>query len=242
MPILELKHVSKSFGGLMAVSDVSFQVFEGEIVGLIGPNGAGKTTLFNLISGIYRPVSGTVTFRDQDITALPSHKRSRIGIGRTFQVVRPFEMSVLENIMVPILTHTKDMDKAEAKAREVMEMMGLTHLAYSMPDSLTLAHRKRIEVARALATDPKVLLLDEVLAGLNPTEVAENLPLIRQLRDRGLTILIIEHLMDALMAVSERVLVMDQGSLICSGTPEQVTSDACVIKAYLGEEVVDAVD
>ncbi|MEM5788789.1 MAG: ABC transporter ATP-binding protein, partial [Syntrophobacteraceae bacterium] len=187
MPILELKHVSKSFGGLMAVSDVSFQVFEGEIVGLIGPNGAGKTTLFNLISGIYRPVSGTVTFRDQDITALPSHKRSRIGIGRTFQVVRPFEMSVLENIMVPILTHTKDMDKAEAKAREVMEMMGLTHLAYSMPDSLTLAHRKRIEVARALATDPKVLLLDEVLAGLNPTEVAENLPLIRQLRDRGLT-------------------------------------------------------
>ncbi|MGO9021012.1 MAG: ABC transporter ATP-binding protein [Syntrophobacteraceae bacterium] len=240
MPLLELDHVSKSFGGLMAVSEVSFKVHEGEIVGLIGPNGAGKTTLFNLISGIYRPESGAVTFEGRDITGLPSYKRSRIGIGRTFQVVRPFEMTVVENIMVPVLTHTKNLHRAEAKAREVMEMMGLTHLADVLPGSLTLAQRKRIEVARALATYPKLLLLDEVLAGLNPTEVAENLPLIRRLRDNGLTILFIEHLMDAVMAVSERVLVMDLGLLICSGTPDQVTSDACVIKAYLGEEVSDA--
>lgn len=242
MPILELKHVSKSFGGLMAVSEVSFQVFEGEIVGLIGPNGAGKTTLFNLISGIYRPESGSITFDNRDITGLPSYQRSRIGIGRTFQVVRPFEMTVLENIMVPVLTHTKNMVRAEARAREVLETMGLTHLANATPDSLTLAQRKRIEVARALATNPKLLLLDEVLAGLNPTEIAENLPLIRRLRDDGLTIIFIEHLMDALMAVSERVLVMDHGLLICVGTPEHVTSDACVIKAYLGEEASDAVN
>jgi branched-chain amino acid transport system ATP-binding protein len=242
MPLLELKHVSKSFGGLMAVRKVSFEVHQGEIVGLIGPNGAGKTTLFNLISGIFRPDEGSVVFEGNDITALPSYKRSRAGIGRTFQVVRPFEMTVMENIMVPVLTCTKSMSRAEEKAREIMEMMGLTHLADSMPGSLTLAQRKRIEVARALATGPKLLLLDEVLAGLNPTEVAENLPLIRQLRDSGLTILFIEHLMDALMAVSERVLVMEQGALICSGTPEEVTCDASVIKAYLGEEVSDAVD
>ena len=242
MPLLELKHVSKSFGGLMAVRKVSFEVHEGEIVGLIGPNGAGKTTLFNLISGIYRPEEGSVVFEGNDITALPSYKRSRTGIGRTFQVVRPFEMTVQENIMVPVLTSTKSMSRAEEKAREIMDMMGLTHLAHAMPGSLTLAQRKRIEVARALATGPKLLLLDEVLAGLNPTEVAENLPLIRQLRDSGLTILFIEHLMDALMAVSERVLVMDQGALICSGSPEQVTCDESVIKAYLGEEVSDAVD
>jgi branched-chain amino acid transport system ATP-binding protein len=238
MPLLELKHVSKSFGGLMAVREVSFDVHEGEIVGLIGPNGAGKTTLFNLISGIYRPQEGSVVFEGEDITALPSYKRSRTGIGRTFQVVRPFDMTVLENIMVPALTYTKSMSRAEEKARGIMKTMGLTHLANAMPGSLTLAQRKRIEVARALAIDPKLLLLDEVLSGLNPTEVAENLPLIRQLRDNGLTILFIEHLMDALMSVSERVLVMDQGRLICSGTPEVVTCDACVIKAYLGEEEV----
>jgi branched-chain amino acid transport system ATP-binding protein len=238
-----MKEISKSFGGLVAVRAVSFNVHEGEIVGLIGPNGAGKTTLFNLISGIQRPEEGSIVFEGDDITALPSYKRSRAGIGRTFQIVRPFEMTVLENIMVPVLTYTKSMSRAEEKARDVMEMMGLVHVAHALPGSLTLAQRKRIEVARALATDPKLLLLDEVLAGLNPTEVAESLPLIRELRDHGgLTILFIEHLMDALMAVSERVLVMDQGRLICSGTPEEVTCDPCVITAYLGEEVSDAVD
>lgn len=238
MPLLELKQVSKSFGGLMAVKAVSFNVQEGEIVGLIGPNGAGKTSLFNLISGIHRPEKGSIVFKGEDITALPSYKRSRTGIGRTFQIVRPFGMTVLENIMVPVLTYTKNMARAEKKAREVMEMMGLAHLANAIPGNLTLAQRKRIEVARAVATDPKLILLDEVLAGLNPTEVADSLPLIRQLRDKsGLTILFIEHLMDALMAVSERVLVMDQGALICSGTPDEVTCDAGVIKAYLGEEV-----
>jgi len=240
MTFLKLKNVSKSFGGLMAVGDISFEVNEGEIVGLIGPNGAGKTTLFNIISGLYYPDEGTVLFGGENITRLPSYRRARIGIGRTFQVVRPFEMTVLENIMVPLLAHTRNMSQAKKKAGEVMEMMGISQMAEALPDNLTLAQRKRIEVARALATNCKLLLLDEVLAGLNPTEISENLPLIRTLRDSGVTILIIEHLMDALMAVSERVLVMDHGVLICSGTPDQVTSDACVIKAYLGEAVAYA--
>jgi branched-chain amino acid transport system ATP-binding protein len=203
---------------------------------MTGDIGAGKTTIFDLITGIYRPERGSVLFDGKDITRLPSYRRSRSGIGRTFQVVRPFEMSVLENIMVPVLAHTKKMSQAEKKAREVMEMMGISQLSDALPGSLTLVQRKRIEVARALATNSRLLLLDEVLAGLNPTEISENLPLIQHLRDEGLTIFIIEHLMDALMSVSERVLVMDHGVLICSGTPEQVTSDACVIKAYLGED------
>ena len=163
-------------------------------------------------------------------------RRSLAGIGRTFQVVRPFEMTVMENIMVPALARDKSTKRARKKAEQVMEMMSLEELSDKEPGNLTLAQRKRIEVARALATDPDLLLLDEVLAGLNPTEVAENLPLIRQVRDSGVTIIFIEHLMDALMSVSERVLVMDQGSLISSGTPAEVTQDKCVIKAYLGEE------
>lgn len=237
MSLLQVRNLTKRFGGLVAVSDMSFEVSEGEIVGLIGPNGAGKTTVFNLLSGLISSDGGSIILDEHDITGLPPYRRSKAGIGRTFQVVRPFEMTVLENVMVPALARTKNTAKARQTAYKAMEMLGITDLADAQPGNLTLAQRKRIEVARALATNPKLLLLDEVLAGLNPTEVAENIPLIRQLRDSGITIVFIEHLMDAVMSVSERVLVMDQGSLISSGTPEEVTSDERVIKAYLGEEI-----
>jgi branched-chain amino acid transport system ATP-binding protein len=235
-PLLQVKNLSKRFSGLLAVHNVSFDVREGEILGLIGPNGAGKTTLFNLISGILSRDGGSIFLDGTEISSLKPHRRSLAGIGRTFQVVRPFAMSVLENVMVPLLTRTKNLSRARRDALTIIETMGLGGMAAAMPGSLTLAQRKRIEVARALATKPKLLLLDEVLAGLNPTEVAENLPVIRQVRDSGVTILLIEHIMDAMMSVSERVMVMDQGSLIASGTPEEVTTDECVIKAYLGEE------
>jgi branched-chain amino acid transport system ATP-binding protein len=234
--LLVVKDLTKNFGGLAAVSEVSFEVRRGEILGLIGPNGAGKTTLFNLVSGLLASDRGSITLEGEELTKKPPYKRSAMGVGRTFQVVRPFDMTVLENVMVPIFAHYKTAKEAREKAYEILEMVKISHLAEKMPANLTLAQRKRIEVARALATKPKLLLLDEVLAGLNPSEVAENLPLIRQVRDSGVTILFIEHLMDAMMAISERVLVMDQGALIACGTPDEVTSDQCVITAYLGEE------
>lgn len=236
MSLLQVKNLTKRFGGLTAVNNMNIEITEGEIVGLIGPNGAGKTTLFNLISGILPASEGTIFLDGKELTGMSAHRRSRAGVGRTFQVVRPFDMTVLENVMVPALTRNRNISKAKKTAYRVLEIMGLLEQADAEPGNLTLSQRKRIEVARAMATNPKLLLLDEVLAGLNPTEVAENIPLIKQLRDDGVTIIFIEHLMDAMMSVSERVLVMDQGTLISSGTPSEVTSDKCVIKAYLGEE------
>lgn len=187
--LLVVKDLTKNFGGLAAVSEVSFEVRRGEILGLIGPNGAGKTTLFNLISGLLASDRGSITLEGEELSKKPPYKRSAMGVGRTFQVVRPFDMTVLENVMVPIFAHYKTAKEARQKAHEILEMVKISHLAEKMPANLTLAQRKRIEVARALATKPKLLLLDEVLAGLNPSEVAENLPLIRQVRDSGVTIL-----------------------------------------------------
>lgn len=236
MPILTVKNLTKRFGGLKAVSDVSFEINPGEIVGLIGPNGAGKTTLFNLISGTLTPENGDIILEGRSLKALSPVRRSLLGLGRTFQIVRPFAMTVLENVMVPLLARDSNIARARAAAFDVLSLLRLEKFADEHPDNLTLALRKRIEVARALATKPKLLMLDEVLAGLNPTEISENLPIIRQVQGQGVTVLIIEHLMDALMAVSERVLVMEQGALIACGTPAEVTSNECVIKAYLGEE------
>jgi branched-chain amino acid transport system ATP-binding protein len=241
MALLSVNRLSKAFGGLKAVSDVSFEIGQGEILGLIGPNGAGKTTVFNLISGLLPPTHGTVVFDGHDITHVPTFRRSRLGIGRTFQIVRPFDgMSVLENVMAPILARERRPDPARRQALDVLARVGLAEEAEADPKSLTLARRKRLEVARALATRPKLLLLDEVLAGLNPVEVQEELPLIRQVRDEGVTVFIIEHIMAALMSVSDRVLVMDQGVLIALGSPAEVTANPRVIEAYLGEEAVRA--
>jgi branched-chain amino acid transport system ATP-binding protein len=241
MALLSVRHLSKAFGGLLAVSDVGFEINSGEVLGLIGPNGAGKTTLFNLISGLLPPTRGVIELDGRDITHVPTFRRSRLGIGRTFQIVRPFDgMSVLENVMAPILARERHPHLARQRALAVLGRVGLTEEADADPKGLTLARRKRLEVARALATRPKLLLLDEVLAGLNPVEVHEALPLIRLLRDEGITVFIIEHIMAALMSVSDRVLVMDQGALIAAGSPAEVTANPRVIEAYLGEEAPGA--
>jgi branched-chain amino acid transport system ATP-binding protein len=241
MALLSVDRLTKAFGGLIAVSEVSFEVAPGEILGLIGPNGAGKTTIFNLLSGLLPPTRGTIRLEGQEISGVPTFRRSRMGIGRTFQIVRPFDgMSVLENVMAPILARERHPGPARRQALETLARVGLAAEADADPKGLTLARRKRLELARALATRPKLLLLDEVLAGLNPVEVQEALPLIPRLRNEGVTILIIEHIMAALMSVSDRVLVMDQGALIAAGTPAEVTANPRVIEAYLGEEATGA--
>lgn len=241
MTLLQVESLTQRFGGVVAVKEVNFEVQEGEIVGLIGPNGAGKTTVFNLISGLFPPTEGRIHLAGQDITGEKSHHRSLLGIGRTFQVVRTFtDMTVLENVMVPTSVRHHDPEEASSLSLEILERVGLDKQAYSSPIGLTLSQRKRLEVARALATEPKILLLDEVLAGLNTPEVKKALPLINQIREGGVTVLIIEHLMAALMSVSDRVLVLDQGELIASGTPKEVSNNPEVIKAYLGDEEASA--
>lgn len=235
--ILKVEGVSKRFGGVQAVDDVSLSLQHGEIVGLIGANGAGKTSFFNLISGMHYPDEGSVAFAGGDITKLDPASRARLGIGRTFQVVRPFTgMTVAENVMVPLLVHDSSVRRARARAMELLEELSIADLAKKAAEGLTLAQRKRVEVARALATGPKLLLLDEVLAGLNSREVIDVLPFIKKVRDRGVSILMIEHLVSAVMEVSDRMMVLDRGSVLVQGLPADVVSDPLVIAAYLGEE------
>ena len=239
MPLLEGERVSKFFGGLAAVNNVDFRIEEQEILGLIGPNGAGKTTLFNVITGVYRPTSGRIRFRGEDITGLKPHVICDKGIGRTFQLVRPFlNMTALQNVMVGALFGRggKDMASAEERAYELLEFMGLKGKENVLAKSLTLVERKRLEIARALAGEPELLLLDEVVAGLNPTETAETMALIKKIRDLGITVFMVEHIMKAVMGISDRVMVLHHGEKIAEGTPEEVASDQRVIEAYLGEE------
>ena len=233
--MLVLTDISKHFGGLRAVDRASLTVAAGEIVGLIGPNGAGKTTLFGVASGFLRPDSGAIRFLDSDVTDKPAHMRARQGIARTFQVVQPFAgLTVRENIAVgAYLRHHRRQD-AFAHAEAVAHRVGLAAMLGRPASDLTVAGRKRLELARALATGPKLLLLDEVLAGLNPSEIRDIVPVIRAVRDGGVTVLMIEHVMQAVMSLCERVYVLAQGRVIADGTPRAVCADPLVIEAYLG--------
>lgn len=234
--MLDIAHMSKRFGGLVAVDDVSLTVAAGTITGLIGPNGAGKTTLFTLISGFETPTAGTVAFDGADVTALATHERARRGIARTFQIVQPFAgLTVVENIAVGAYLRTGERGEAIARAGAVAKRVGLDAMTNRPAAALTIAGRKRLELARALATEPKLLLLDEVLAGLNPSEIREMLPVIRAIRDGGVTILMIEHVMQAVMSLCDPVHVLAEGRLIASGPPAAIANDQSVVEAYLGQ-------
>ena len=233
--LLSCENITMRFGGLIAVDDASINVEEGSITGLIGPNGAGKTTLFTVISGFASPTAGRVTFAGSDVTALPAHIRARKGIARTFQIVQPFAgLTVLENIAVG--AHLRHDDRADALrvAADVGARVGLGPMLNQAAGALTVAGRKRLELARALATEPRLLLLDEVLAGLNPSEIRDIIPVIRGIRAGGVTILIVEHVMQAVMELCDRVHVLAQGQVIASGTPAEVAHDDRVVEAYLG--------
>ncbi|MEJ1158972.1 ABC transporter ATP-binding protein [Prosthecomicrobium sp. N25] len=233
--MLRVEAVTKRFGGLVAVDAASVAVAEGSITGLIGPNGAGKTTLFAVISGFEAPTAGRILFRGADVTAEPVHRRTLAGIARTFQIVQPFAgLSVRENIAVgAYLRHPARAD-ALAHAEAVGRAVGLGPLLDQPAGALTVAGRKRLELARALATDPKLLLLDEVLAGLNPSEIRDMIPVVRRIRDGGVTILMVEHVMQAVMSLCDTVHVLAQGRLIAAGTPAEVARDPAVMEAYLG--------
>ena len=232
---LAVRGVTKRFGGLVAVNDATLDVAEGSITGLIGPNGAGKTTLFAVVAGFETPTSGIVMLEGEEITGRRPHDLARMGLARTFQIVQPFAgLSVRENIAVGAFLRESRRSAALAVAEQVAARVGLTDQLDKPAAALTVAGRKRLEVARALATRPKLLLLDEVLAGLNPSEVRDIVPVVRAIRDSGVTVLMIEHVMQAVMNLCERVHVLAQGRIICSGTPAEVVAAPQVIEAYLG--------
>jgi branched-chain amino acid transport system ATP-binding protein len=240
MSHLEVKDLSKRFGGVQALSEVNFTIKEGEILGLIGPNGAGKTTLFNMVAGTLPVDRGEVVFMGDPITGLPPHLVCRRGIARTFQITRIFaEMTVLENLLVAQIGNRQKLPRGdpERRAFELIELTGLGGKAFMNAGQLNLIDKKRVELARALATGPRLILLDEVLGGLNTSEIPEGVELIRAIRDQfNITVFWIEHIMGAIMRLSERVLVLDQGRLISEGPPEKVSRDPLVVEAYLGEQ------
>ena len=243
MMILQVNEVSKRFGGLQALSHVTFDLPEGQILGLIGPNGAGKTTLFNVINGVYAPSTGEVIFRDEKITGKPSYEVARRGLARAHQVVRPLnDLTVRENVMVGACFGRERHSRgpAAALADQALAQVGLGDRADQMAGNLNVAQKKRLELARALAARPYLLLLDEVLAGLTPSEIVGMMETLRKIRDEGFTILMIEHVMQAVMSISDQIIVLDYGQLIARGTPEEVANNPQVIEAYLGDPEMTA--
>ena len=236
MAILEVKGITKRFGGLVAVNKLDVTIDEGEILGMIGPNGAGKTTAFNMISGFYEEDEGRVIFRGEDITHLRPDQICKKGLARTFQVVKPFpQISVLENVMVGAYNHTADERVAKERAQEILNFLGMTDQAEQLAGSLPTVGRKRLELARALATDPKLLLLDEVMGGLRPTEINEMITLVRKTREQGVSLLLVEHVMKVIMSLADRIVVIHHGEKIAEDVPEMIVRNKAVIDAYLGE-------
>ena len=234
--MLEVKNLTKFFGGLGAVVNLSFNVQKGQIFGLIGPNGAGKTTVFNLINGFYPPTSGEVLFKGEPITGLKPNTICKKGIARTFQVVKPLSrMTVLENVMASAFCRVNSIKRAREEALKTLEFCGLMHRKDFLARSLTIGDRKRLEITRAMATHPEVILLDETAAGLNPAELDQAIVLIRKIREQGITILIVEHIMKVIMSISDRIHAINYGQTIAEGTPQEVASNKAVIEAYLGE-------
>ncbi|MBS7647010.1 MAG: ABC transporter ATP-binding protein [Candidatus Bathyarchaeia archaeon] len=235
MAILEVKGVSKRFGGVVALDDVNFEVEKGSIVGLIGPNGAGKTTLYNCITGFYKPTSGKVIFNGKNIAGLPSHKICKAGIARTFQIPRPFlNLTLLENVTVGALSTNLSLREARESAKEILRFLMLEEYADTPVSKLNFNYRRRCELARALATNPKILLLDETFAGLNPAETNEMIETVKKIWKEGVTIILTEHVMKVVMSLAERIIVLHQGKVIADGPPEKIAADIRVIEAYLG--------
>ncbi|MCL1925542.1 MAG: ABC transporter ATP-binding protein [Syntrophorhabdaceae bacterium] len=237
MSFFRVEKLVKTFGGLTAVNEVSFEVKEGEIFGLIGPNGAGKTTLFNMISGVYVPTSGKVIYKDQEIQGVKPYRICKMGVGRTFQVVKPLgRMSVRDNVIAASFARVNSMKEARDNASEILDFCGLTSVRGTLAKSLPIAGRKRLEIARAMATRPDLLLLDETAAGLNPTELLSAINLIHKIRKNGTTIIIIEHIMHVIMSISDRIHAINFGQTIAEGTPKDVAANQAVIEAYLGTD------
>jgi len=236
MKLLEVKNVSMFFGGLAALSDVSFSVDKGKILGLIGPNGAGKTTLFNVVNGFYSPSRGDVFLKGKRISHMKPNKICSLGIARTFQVVKPLQrMTVFDNVLASAFLRAKNRAEAQEKAAEVLEFTGLSDDSEVISKGLPLGKRKRLEIARALATDPEMLLLDESFAGLNPTELNESIEIVRKIREKGITMMVIEHHMKIIMSISDGIVVLNYGEKLAEGTPAEIGNNPEVITAYLGE-------
>ena len=235
--LLQVEKLTKRFGGLTANEDVSFTVREGEIVGLIGPNGAGKTTVFNALAGFFPPTTGSIRLAGEEIAGKPPEHVAARGVARTFQIVRVFRsMTVLENVMVGALLRHRAVAEAEARARDALAFTGLAGRAADPAGRLTVAEQKRLEVTRALATEPRLLLLDEVMAGLTAAEVQEAVEMVRRVQARGIACVVVEHVMEGIMPIADRMLVLERGRLIADGPPRAIASDPAVVAAYLGEE------